>query len=361
MKRSVLLIQQTIPHYRVPIFNLLAEQVDLTVVYEYGAELQDAVFAAKKVETFHIPRVGKYYRGGLKKLTAGYDVVINSYDTPAYAVRRLGRLKRRGFGLLHWGIGVSASYTSAYDAGDANRAYYESILRESDACLFYSAYPAEKYAKLGWPKETLFVAPNTVRVARDETPCERDCLLFLGSLYPQKGFDELLGQYLRAYRQNPDVPKLVIIGDGCEKGRVEEWIVEQGVQERILLTGAIYDDAALGQYFARAIACVSPKQAGLTVLKSMGCGVAYVTRKDAITGGERFNIENGVNGVLYDEPDQLGEIMLDLTENKEKYLAYGANARAFYEACRKPADMVEGFLAAIEYAAAKARKRSGGQ
>ena len=355
------MIQQTIPAYRIPIFDLLAQKTDLTVLYEYGAEPKNTAFRARRVQTFHIPRVGKIYRGGLKKMTDGYDVVINSYDTPVYAVRRLGRLKKRGFGLIHWGIGVSASYSSHYDAEDANRAFYESILRESDACLFYSAYPAEKYSAAGWPREKLFVAPNTVRVVRDETPRKKDTVLFLGSLYPQKGFDELLEQYERAFRRNETVPRLIIIGDGSERGRIEEWIRLRNLEERITLTGAIYDDAVLGEYFSGAIACVSPKQAGLTVLKSMGCGVAYVARKDAITGGELFNIQNGVNGVLYEKPEELGDVLLDLAENPHRYLQYGENAKMYYDDCRKPSDMVEGFLGAIQYADTKSVERSNGR
>jgi len=359
VKPKVLLIQQVIPVYRLPIFNLLAQKVDLTVIYESGSVPKNALFTAKRVEAFRIPRLGKVYRGGLKRLTKGFDIVINSYDTPGYAVRRLGRMKYGGFGLIHWGIGVSASYSSPYDAKDSDASFYERILRESDACLFYSDYPVRKYMALGWPAEKLFVAPNTVRVERDPEPREKNTLLFLGSLYPQKGFDELLEQYALAVSENPRVPKLVIIGDGSEKCRIEAWIQEHQLQERITLAGAIFDDAVLGRYFSTAIACVSPNQAGLTVLKSMGCGVPYITRRDAITGGELFNIESGVNGVLYGAPDELKGILLDLTEHNETYMLYGKNARAYYEANRKPEDMVNGFLAAIAYAQLRRQKRGG--
>lgn len=360
MKPNVLLIQQVIPAYRLPIFNLLAEEFNLTVAYESGSEPKDAAFSTKRVATFRLPRVGKVYRGGLRRLTAGYDVVINSYDTPAYAVKRLGRLKKKRFGLVHWGIGVSASYSSRYDAPDADRSFYESILRESDACLFYSDYPEKKYASQGWPAQKLFVAPNTVLVERDETPKKKDTLLFLGSLYPQKGFDELLTQYELALRENENVPKLVLIGDGSERPRIEAWVRERGLEEKVLLTGAIFDDALLGRYFAAAIACVSPNQAGLTVLKSMGCGVPYITRRDAITGGELFNISSGENGVLYDRPEELKDIILDLTEHPETYMLYGNNARAYYEANRRPEQMAQGFFRAAAYALSQLKKRRGG-
>ncbi len=192
-------------------------------------------------------------------------------------------------------------------------------------------YPIEKYSNAGWSREKLFTAPNTVRVVREETPQKKDTILFLGSLYPQKGSDELLEQYFRAYSVDSNVPKLIFIGDGSERARIESWISQKNLKDRISLTGAIYDDAVLGKYFSKAIVCVSPKQAGLTVLKSMGCGVAYVTRKDVITGGEIFNIQDGINGVLYEQQDELGDIILDLIKNPDKYHQMGRRAREHYD------------------------------
>ena len=48
--KKVLLIQGIIPHYRVPIFNELAKNVDLTVVYSDGDLPNNVGF-----KTLHIP------------------------------------------------------------------------------------------------------------------------------------------------------------------------------------------------------------------------------------------------------------------------------------------------------------------
>ena len=287
-------------------------------------------------------------------------MVINSYDTPAYASCA---------GLAGSNGADSASYTGASaflraiprattPDGSKTGAFYESLLRASDACLFYSDYPAKKYAAQGWPeRDALHRAQYGAPSGGTNTPCNKDTVLFLGSLYPQKGFDELLEQYDLACRENANVPRLVIIGDGSERERIETWVRKHGLLERVEFTGAIFDDAVLGRYFAAAIACVSPNQAGLTVLKSMGCGVPYITRRDAITGGELFNIHDRKDGVLYDRPEELKGILLDLTEHPETFMLYGRNALAFYESSRKPEDMVNGFLAAISYAHRKLEER----
>lgn len=46
--------------------------------------------------------------------------------------------------------------------------------------------------------------------------------------------------------------------------------------------GGVYNDEELVSYFEKAIICIFPDQAGLSVLKSIGYGVPYVMHKDAI-------------------------------------------------------------------------------
>lgn len=47
--KKVLLLQGTIPHYRIPIFNELAKKVDRTVVYSYDNEPLKVGFTYKYV------------------------------------------------------------------------------------------------------------------------------------------------------------------------------------------------------------------------------------------------------------------------------------------------------------------------
>lgn len=97
------------------------------------------------------------------------------------------------------------------------------------------------------------------------------------------------------------------------------------------------------------IVCISPDQAGLSVLKSFGYGVPFVTHRDAITGGERLNIENGVNGVLFDSFDEITEIIKDCAERPECYMEMGKSAKKYYDENRTVRQMVNGFLEAIEF------------
>lgn len=81
----------------------------------------------------------------------------------------------------------------------------------------------------------------------------------------------------------------------------------------------------------------------------MGYGTPFVTRNDSLTGGEKFNIKHNINGLLYKESKNLHDILLDVHNNKKRYIEMGRNSKKFYENERKPENMIKGFLDAIEY------------
>ena len=122
-----------------------------------------------------------------------------------------------------------------------------------------------------------------------------------------------------------------------------------GLQDKIEMKGAIYDVHEKAKVICRAIACVSPFQAGLSVLECLGYGVPFVTCKDAITGGELFNIQNGKNGVLLDDAGELKDVILDMTNNKRKYIIMGENGYSYYWKYRTPEIMAQGLIDAIRF------------
>ncbi|UJH67023.1 glycosyltransferase [Allomuricauda sp. SCSIO 65647] len=261
---------------------------------------------------------------------------------------RLPSKRKRNFKVIFWGIGVRASYKTNYGEKtiwDKVRFYF---MRKSDAVLFYSSDPIKRYLDEGFEREKLFVANNTVEVLPIQN-LERKNLLFIGTLYQQKKIYVLLENYLTAYKENSKIPQLDIIGDGDEYDNILGWVKENGLANKIFLRGKIFDEKKLSHYFSQALACISPGQAGLSVLKSMGYGVPFITSESAITGGEIFNIENDASGILYENHDQLKEIILETVHNKAKYIEMGNRAKEHYHQYRRPKHMVRGMSEAIEY------------
>ena len=196
-----------------------------------------------------------------------------------------------------------------------------------------------------------FVAHNTVAIApyQEDLQQSRSIILFVGTLYKQKGIGELIECYAKAKASVGKLPEIKIIGKGPERESIENLIKELGLEHDIELTGAIYEESILKEYFVKSILCVSPRQAGLTVLKSLGYGVPFITRTDAITGGEKANIQNGRTGLFYDSEEELVEILKQTVVDPSRFAAMSVAARNYYNEEASPALMAKGVIDAINY------------
>ena len=349
-KKKILIIYPQLFRYRIPIFNLLADKYDLTVLHS-GKEIKENVGDIKQI-VVPIKRIGPFalFMLNLHKICNRYDVVI-SEGSIRYLDRNLLILNRfRRYKWINWGIGVSASYDKKFDDNKIFDAVRHLIYRLSDASIFYSEYPIPRYVSAGIDRSALFVANNTTAVSYNENvQYEKDSILFIGTLYKVKKIYDLLEAYKEASKKLEKKFILNIIGDGDEYQNIKQWIESNGFENSINLVGPLFDPEKLEPYFRKAFACISPGQAGLSVLTSMGYGTPFVTTRDAITGGEIFNIDNGKTGILYDKPEELKDIIFDISNNIPKYIQMGKEARSYYLENRRPDQMANAIIDAIEF------------
>jgi len=349
MKKKVLILYNNLFHYRIPIFKILAERYDLTVAYSFGKDTEeDLNFNTLKLPVFKINRL-VVHKDNIFKLCQNFDVVIAYGDIAFLKYSTLPWHRKRRFKIIFWSIGVSASYNKKFNEIKKWDKARDFFYKKADALIFYSDYPIAGCLERGFQKEKIFVAPNTVKVEEcRELQIQKDSLLFIGTLYLEKGLLSLLENYKSALTIDKALPVLNIIGGGDEFKTVQTWVNVNNMEKNIILHGPIFDVEQKAKFFRRAYACISPEQAGLSVLESMGYGVPFITGKDSITGGERLNITHGLNGVLLDTIDQLHEIILDISKFPQKYITMGQNAKDYYWRCRKPVDMANGLSDAIQ-------------
>lgn len=350
MKMKLLLLNPFVPDYVVHIFNLLGEKIDLTVAHsgklrvDKNLNFKQILLPIKKVGPFSVNPMN------LHKLCKNYDIVISD-GTIRYIDRNILIMNPfRKYKWINWGIGVSASYDKKFDHDKRFDNIRHFIFKRADAQVFYSDYPIKKYIKAGFKEESLFVANNTTYVNYNENKTfKKYKILFVGTLYKQKRIYELLEAYRHYVKSSISPLPLEIIGEGSESDSILEWIQTNNLQDKIKLHGAIYNHEILEKHFREAYACISPGQAGLSVLTSMGYGTPFITRKDAITGGEIFNIKNGTNGILYNENSELIDILKDIERNPIKFLELGNNARRYYLEKATPELMVKSLYNACCY------------
>lgn len=351
-KKRVLIVYNKVWSYRIKIFELLNDVYDLTVTH-VDKDFHGEKF---KFKTIYTPgyNIGPLFihKTNLKKIARNYDVVIGISNSRWISLMRL-LFTKRAYKFILWGIGVSASYENKLDSKTTWDKVRFLFAKRADAILFYSSYPIQKYVGNGIDSAKLFVAHNTVAINHhfdlSATESSKTDFLFIGTLYPQKGIDLLLKVYTEL-NKSEDLPRLNIIGAGPMKESIQNLIRANHLEEKIVLHGAIYDQQVLTGFFSKSIVCISPSQAGLSVLMSMGYGVPFLTSVDAITGGEIFNIKNEENGLIYDGSENgLKKSIIWVIRNRERMLTMGRNAKMHYDSFRKPEDMANAIKGAIEY------------
>ena len=124
---------------------------------------------------------------------------------------------------------------------------------------------------------------------------KKPVIVSVGRLARQKNFPLLLKAYA-IVRQRLDA-RLIILGEGPERGRLESLITALGLGKDISLPGFSPNPWSI---IARADAFVLPSEEegfGLVLVEAMACGIPVVAT-DAIGGGPRSILENGRYGIL---------------------------------------------------------------
>lgn len=354
MKQKVLLLQGTLSLYNVPIYNIIGTNVDLTVAYVLKNECKDKMnFQVLKLDFCKVSGI-IFIKNGFYDLCSQYDVIIFMPDLHYFSYCSLPFIKRK-FKVIPWTIGIRASYNRRYDVSrrvEFLDKIYGHILNKSDAIIFYMKEPL-KFWSNRLNRDKVFIAHNTVEVLKTitENKNQKNRIIFLGTLYKEKKIYELLEAYIEAKKrsQTKFFLGLDIIGNGEEYDNINKIIADCGLTDSVVLHGSVYDEIKLSEFFSKSLLCISPDQAGLSVLKSMGYGVPYVTRENAITGGERLNIINKENGILYKSKAELVSIIEEASINPEIYINMGINAQKYYNENATVKHMAQGFIDAINF------------
>lgn len=255
--------------------------------------------------------------------------------------------------IISWSIGMRASYKLLYDP-NRHKTFldyiYLFILRSCSANIFYYSEPLKFWKNL-IKKERLFIAFNTVGVLISKLSIEdKRNILFLGSLIKGKGVLDLVKTFIKIVKIDSNFsPSIIIIGEGPLESEINNLISNNEISKRVFMYGGVYKENALKDHFSSIICCVSPNQAGLSVLKCFGYGIRFVTMTNAITGGEKNNIIHGVNGLLYSNFIELEEILKQTHYERSFFHELGRNAMKYYNKHASIEKMSIGFENAINY------------
>lgn len=348
---KVLFVTGIFKNYRIPIMNLIGaqENIELTVVHS-GKIISKNKFSFREL-SIKEKRIGPFtfHDKSFFDFCEKFDVVVSMLYLQKISLFRLCLISIKKFKLVYWGIGVRASQKHKFDSPTLLNYLRYFMVYRSDASIFYTDYAKKKYENFGIKKEKLFVMNNTVQVnshfSKDVKP---DSIVFIGTLNKSKRIFKLLEAYKRAL-VNHTLPDLKIIGEGEDYNMVLKWVKENNIMHKVHIMGAIFDKKEVQKVFKKALACISPGQAGLSVLQAFGYSTPFITKSDSYTGGERLNIINNYNGILFENFEELEDIIINISSRREKFIKMGENAKKYYDEHRTPRQMAMGFINAVNY------------
>lgn len=305
----VAIVQETVPHYRVPFFAdlrkaLAAQGVTLALLYGRPTDDLEAeelrlalpwarpvdlhVVGAKGVSAIYQPVV---------RLTAGADLVIVEQANRMVAnYALLARQAAGGPGVAFWGHGANLQ------AGDGSLAKIAEQWKRtySNRPHWWFAYTdgsAERVEALGYDRDRITVVQNAVDTgwAEGVAAVEREphrCV-YVGRLYKEKRLDFLVEAAEEVAKRIPDF-QLVVLGDGPERAHLNELA---RTRPWLTIRGTVVGRAKAVE-LAKASLHLMPGLVGLAVVDSFATQTPLVTTDVPFHSPEVEYLVNGVNGVV---------------------------------------------------------------
>jgi glycosyltransferase involved in cell wall biosynthesis len=128
----------------------------------------------------------------------------------------------------------------------------------------------------------------------------RPLVVAVGRLVPVKRFELLVDAAAALAPLHPGL-KVLIVGEGYERERLEAYVRDRGVQGIVELPGRLDDDALLELYRAAWVVASTSKREGwgMTITEAAACGTPAVATR---TVGHEDAVVHGRTGLLVEDP-----------------------------------------------------------
>ncbi len=372
--RTVVVVQRRLTHYRVSFFEVLkrelyARGVNLVLVHGQPNPIE----MSKKDEghiDWAVQVVNRYWKIGHQYLVfqpyppelQKADLVIATQENSILS-NHLHLLRKLIFGtkVAFWGHG--ANLQSKHRNG-LKECFKRFTSTKVNWWFAYTQLSADLVAATGFSRSRITVLNNAIdtdelhhqldSVSPEETHALRQSLgfaagpvgVFVGSLYADKRLDFLFAAADAIHHYLPSF-NLLIIGDGNERDKVQDWCAKRPWAKWVGARVA-REKAA---YISMAQVMLNPGLVGLGLLDSFVCEVPMLTTACGIHSPEISYLENDVNGIM--TADDLNtyvgtciSLLRDYKKLSELRAACNASAKEYTVAnmARRFADGVMGAL-----------------
>lgn len=244
----------------------------------------------------------------LPLLKADYDVIdCNQFPyLPCFSGKIASIIKRKPL-VITW-LEVWDVYWRSYlgtIGGSVGRMIERLTMRLPDGIVAISQKTRIDLIKRGKVRpERIDVIPVGIdleRIAKIAPARESTDVLFAGRLIHEKRVDLLLNAIAVAKKEIPTIT-CAIIGDGPERGLLEDLAVKLGVEENVSFTGFV-DQDGLTAYMKASKVFVLPsirEGFGLVIVEANACGLPVISIRHDMSAVREL-VKDGVNGFLVND------------------------------------------------------------
>ncbi|MBK9401132.1 MAG: glycosyltransferase family 4 protein [Bacteroidetes bacterium] len=373
--KTVVLITNIPTPYRIPLFNLLSEEMRIAGL-ELHVIFSSLGYKRRKFEinpndfkfSYTLLDGGKYsvgedaektyffYRGLWKQLrTIKPWRIISSGFSPATIICAFHKFIY-GTPFLIWSgtIELGARKTKWW-----RKLFRKVLLKKATSFITYGTKASEYLEGLGAKKESVYMAMNTVDTTffREETNAARSRIkkqdnftfAYLGYLVPRKNVHKIIEAAAVLSKTRKDF-RIIIIGDGVSKADLEREVMDQQLKGLIQFRGYLQKQE-LPAVFAETDALLFQTDFdiwGLVLNEAMAAGIACMASNKA--GAVYDLIEEGKTGYINDFSNisQTVNKMEWMIDHKEAMERTGKSASVFIAEKASLAIAVAGFMSAIK-------------
>lgn len=317
MKSKICLIYNYAQHYRLGIFKLLNDELE--VDFYFGDKMDDV----KKIdyselsnfrnEVNNIKIFKNFYiqKGVIKLLFKNYDNYIllgEYYCLSTWLILILGKFTNKKIFL--WTHGWYGKETVI------QRIIKRKFFNLSDGIFLYGNYAKKLMIKEGFKESKLHVIYNSLnydeQIEYRKKCVENDLyksyfkngyptLVFIGRLTKVKKLNYIIEAISLLKNDNFNV-NLAIIGNGENLNSLQELVFELDLTNRVWFVGSLYNENEISNFIYNSDLCVSPGNVGLTAMHAMMYGTPVITNSAFSYQMPEFEaIIKGVTGDFFEK------------------------------------------------------------
>lgn len=311
---TVLFVQRRLPHYRVPFFEALKDELfargcNLRVLHGLPNQEEllknDSGFLpwAEYLPNYYF-LAGKICWQPFHRQSKSADLVICSHENKlVFNILFQYFYKKIKFGLLGHGANLQGN------ANSLREKFKRHAAKKADWWFAYTSMSLPLITGFGFPENRITIINNSIDTqelslhfnAINDTQSIKNGLgisgsrvgVFIGSFYNEKRIDFLLKSLVLIKNEIADF-EMIIAGDGVERHLIEAFCAQYPWAKYV----GLVKGEAKAKILAAADVMLNPGLVGLSILDSFVCATPILTTDCGLHSPEFVYLNNGVNGVV---------------------------------------------------------------